>query len=1286
MNDPHNQANDRLSEAAADAVAQSQEAVARLSRRVASVLAQMSKTAEFAISQRIPGPEGEVAQRLSDILTEKRIQILDLVERQRNALSTFNIVLFGRTGAGKSSLITAFTRGDGSAISQGESDWTTDVEPLSWNACLIYDTPGINGWGRGNSRLDLEGRARKAVEIADFVLVCFDSQSQQADEFAKFAAWVNQYRKPVIAVINPRNAMWRMPSRVPAAMARVNLSRAVSEHVTNIRNELSRLGVNNVPVVAASTKRAVFARASMPFKGPDLESLGKLREAYGCAKLEEWSNYLRLEDLMVSTISQEAVAIRLGSLNDQLRGVFTGLEHTIEGVRIESLQGADLLESSLLEPMLKLVGYPAPDDYERRHLLVLDDVDLLDALERIRGGKFQAPSEGQYAEQVSLMLGTAIGSLCQSSLRKADTIIRDAFDRRQILSEDRVRAGCFDESLIAKEMQAVLDKSLRFLQANACLSLNDAKLELAILMRGCSIDGDAGSGWKYSAWAIKGGGVLAGALGALGSFAAINAWNPFGWAAGAAAGVALIGGIAATFLGWGGSSARTKAEREHLESRRKATAKLHELIYAAYGGVKQEVLIQSKKVLLTATHDLLLPALRNALSLRRITERCTTVQAAIAQQSQSLAPPRNAQCLVWDIAQRRERQIFGPRANASALYWLGEDWINDPHNLEHEQSIAKADRAKPYNSGLFEKLFCGMRGFLDRYNRDLTLKAAQDWLSEAQQICAQHPHDGKVLESLTNFAHLGKPRIHVIGDYNTGKSSFIKRLLLDAGLAVPETLVVAGKPLTDTTHTYDIDGVVLVDSPGFQSGYHSHTEEAWAALAEASVVIFLLQPNLILGDDSPLRTAIAGDFSKGIVDKRDSTYFIVNRSDELGADPELSPEVFIKLVERKRVELCQALTSRSINIDDGQIFFMSSDPYGLVGDRSDADASAFDPYREWDGFTPLMEELRAVRQGWSASGIARSILHGGIHRLWQRVRERRSDMDLQRRQVIELGQLRVLIGQCVEKGGQLGDSYLLKLRSLVRNRAEILKQAVLAESDPTKIKIRVEQLQNWWKDPQLVVDVEQWQKAFSEELENWQRTSAERISRRVASVSFRQAFAGEQQKSGKFDDAKGKGWAFEIFDKVGRSMGGATRDIVYGIGKSFGFKFKPWGAVKLAKNFAKAGAVIAVVGVVVDFAFIFVDEHRSKERERARKELADSLDESSEQLISILTEGTEENPGLMHGKDELVASFLAFDKDLESDIEEVNQLIHATSEQVDSYRKLCRTGLILLGKNGDELE
>ncbi|MEO6277658.1 hypothetical protein [Roseateles sp.] len=63
---------------------------------------------------------------------EKRTRLAQLIKRQRLGLDTFNIALFGRTGAGKSSLTTALTRGDGTSISQGESDWTTEVAARSW--------------------------------------------------------------------------------------------------------------------------------------------------------------------------------------------------------------------------------------------------------------------------------------------------------------------------------------------------------------------------------------------------------------------------------------------------------------------------------------------------------------------------------------------------------------------------------------------------------------------------------------------------------------------------------------------------------------------------------------------------------------------------------------------------------------------------------------------------------------------------------------------------------------------------------------------------------------------------------------------------------------------------------------------------------------------------------------------------------------------------------------------------------------------------------------------------
>ena len=207
----------------------------------------------------------------------------EALDDNRRAHSTFNIVFLGRTGAGKSTLLSALGGLDGELVSDGRSDFTTDVRPLDWQGCRLYDTPGINGWGRTRSRQDLEDAARQAVEIADVVLLCFDSQSQQASEFSKVADWVRAYRKPVIAVLNMRAPLWRHPARLPLLASRQKLSRTAQQHIENITDELMGIGLTSVPVVAIHSKRALFARATVPYRGALAAELESERLTTGSA-------------------------------------------------------------------------------------------------------------------------------------------------------------------------------------------------------------------------------------------------------------------------------------------------------------------------------------------------------------------------------------------------------------------------------------------------------------------------------------------------------------------------------------------------------------------------------------------------------------------------------------------------------------------------------------------------------------------------------------------------------------------------------------------------------------------------------------------------------------------------------------------------------------------------------------------------------------------------------------------------------------------------------------------
>ena len=1272
-------ATDALALATRQAVASSQAEMERLEAQMDLLLDKLQAIASNALKHRSDARESDPAWRLADILKRDRHKIEDLLQRQRSALETFNIVLFGRTGAGKSSMITAMTRGDGAAVSRGESDWTTDVQPIPWHSCMIYDTPGINGWGRSQSRDHLEGRARAAVEVADLVLVCFDTQSQQIEEFAKLAGWVTHYRKPLVVVLNQRNPVWRVPDRAPSGASRANLSQTIAEHAGHIRDELGRLGLVGVPLVAVNTKRAVAARAALPFKGPDLEGLIKQRNAHGCDTLEAWSNYGRLERFLAQAVREQAVAFRLGALNDQLRGVFEGLRHQFGQLGGEARHGAETLERDMLVPLLRLVGYPRKDDAEARAAMVIDGQDLLTELERRRGGAFQAATEGEYARQTRRLIETGFNALRMSSLRKAEACVIDAFESGKEVDGESVRRDCFDEPAMRRVAEEALVEGFEYLRDKAALAERDTRFTLNLQIHASAVAGASGDWWKYSAWALKGGGILSGTVGALAGIAMLS--NPVGWGLAA---VALVGGLVATLFGWLGDSAARKAEEAHLAARRTVMAKLRKMVHATYDEAVKELRAQVRETAVSASTKLLLPPIRQALELRRVAECCDELTSLLDRQLDELPDRSHPQALLWDIARRQEQAAFPNMANAAALHWLGEDWITDPRGLRQQAGPMGMDRPEIYSAALKESLFDGMGRIFERATCDVTLEDACAWLNEVADRCADDPLARIAVSELRAIAEDGRPRIHLLGDYNAGKSSFIKRLLIEAGLPVPASLEVAAKPMTAAVLEYDWNGLVLVDSPGFQSGDPAHAELAWDAFPDASAVIFLFQPNLILGDDRALRTVMLGDGERRLIAKRDRACFIINRADELGADPELSPAMYVQLTERKRLELVQALASRGVEADDDCVVFMASDPYGLVGNRRDVDASAFDAHRAWDGFDHFCASLHRARPSLLASGAARSVLEGGIARLARLKKDRSARAELGIQAVREIKRVVETVDEIIRNGKQLGDRSFETLQRLVEDFVSVQKEEVLAERDMATLRIKADALSQWWTDPALQIELAHWQKTCADALETWRAESIEILSRRIESVEFRHVC---QVRAKRFDgvvqDAQGKGPILEALDKIGRSLGGATRDVVYGIGKALGFKFKPWGAVKLARNVAKVGTVIAVLGVAMDVAFLFVDEKRRKEREEQRQELANFLLKSADQVVHAVAFGSDDEAGLLPQLGDALAVFAQHARGLNETLGLQEKEIASEKQWIATYTELSTRALKRLERRAE---
>ena len=84
----------------------------------------------------------------------------------RKNLSGFSITLFGRTMAGKSTLMEILTHGDGKSIGKGTQRTTRDVRRYEWNGLEITDVPGVCAFGGQRD----EPLAFEAAKSADLIL------------------------------------------------------------------------------------------------------------------------------------------------------------------------------------------------------------------------------------------------------------------------------------------------------------------------------------------------------------------------------------------------------------------------------------------------------------------------------------------------------------------------------------------------------------------------------------------------------------------------------------------------------------------------------------------------------------------------------------------------------------------------------------------------------------------------------------------------------------------------------------------------------------------------------------------------------------------------------------------------------------------------------------------------------------------------------------------------------------------------------------------------------------
>ena len=111
--------------------------------------------------------------------------------------SSFSITLFGRTMAGKSTLMEILTHGNGMSIGKGAQRTTRDVRTYSYNDMMITDVPGIAAF-EGQEDEDV---AFEAAKKSDLILFLITDDAPQASE-AECLNKILRLGKPVICLVN----------------------------------------------------------------------------------------------------------------------------------------------------------------------------------------------------------------------------------------------------------------------------------------------------------------------------------------------------------------------------------------------------------------------------------------------------------------------------------------------------------------------------------------------------------------------------------------------------------------------------------------------------------------------------------------------------------------------------------------------------------------------------------------------------------------------------------------------------------------------------------------------------------------------------------------------------------------------------------------------------------------------------------------------------------------------------------------------------------------------------
>jgi hypothetical protein len=457
--------------------------------------------------------------------------------------------------------------------------------------------------------------------------------------------------------------------------------------------------------------------------------------------------------------------------------------------------------------------------------------------------------------------------------------------------------------------------------------------------------------------------------------------------------------------------------------------------------------------------------------------------------------------------------------------------------------------------------------------------------------------------------------IAFVGQYNAGKSTILRVL------TGREDIVIDSDVCTDAVTAYDWNGVRLLDTPGVHAGYADHDEKTYAIIDRADLLVFVVSKE---GFDATI-----GHHFRELAFCRQHARRMLLVINKDGIEPGL-PETVRMDIEKVTTPLTLA-DFRGVFID-AKSWLEAQRADGE--DRDDlldianigALTNALNSFISEQGLAgrlsaPLFT-MRGIAQQASAllsidfpqERAALELLHrkGGLL-LASRARLRTAMSGVVGRAVADIGKYGDEVAEAIEPGKT--EKEVEALHAAAQERARARGEA-LSEEAHRVVEVELSDLHRQFEalrdgvlarelrgqvegappsDDPLVGDFASpaWHARSKEEvLADWPAKARKIgvIAKNIGEWAARWA-TGPAAEGAAFGSVAARG--------------SVAHKVVYNVGKFFGVKFQPWGAVKVARAIGNAGRVISAVGGVLAVVAQIAED---RQQEQYRLQLHDARD------------------------------------------------------------------------------